>query len=168
MFEAFDFTEEELLANRAGKLSPRQDEWLEEYLGLAKKRGRFAVIVGMGSVVLPFGVAFFAQPNQFLQSLPYLSIAAALYLSIFSAFVIVDYNKLRRLNAREVQSVDGIVQLSSKKLGRRGWTAYYVAMEKIRFQIHRDQYEKFQDGARFCVYFLQYPPTHWFLSIEQR
>mgnify|MGYP003449523860 FL=1 len=102
MQDAFDFTEEDLFANRAGRLSTRQKERLDVYLSIAKKRSQIALIVGVGSVFVLFGIAFFAEPKQFIQALPYLSIAAALYLSIFLAFMIVDFKKLRRLDAREV------------------------------------------------------------------
>lgn len=168
MFGAFDFTEEDLLANRAGRLSNQQNERLDEYLSVAKKRSRFALIVGVGSVLIMFGIAFFVEPDQFPQALPYLSIAAALYLVIFLAFMIVDFNRLRRLDAREVQTVEGVAQLSSKKLKHGRWTVYYVVVDKIQFQIHRDQFEAFQDGARYKVFFLNHPPTHWVLSVEQK
>ncbi len=122
----------------------------------------------MGSVLFLFGIAFFAEPDQFPQALPYLSIAAVLYLVVFLAFMIVDFNRLRRLNTREVQTMEGVAHLSSKKLRHGRWTAYYVAVDKIKFQIHRDQFEALQDGARYKVFFLNHPPTHWVLSIEQK
>ena len=168
MFDAFDFTEDDLLANRAGNLSVRQNERVAEYLPIAKKRARFALIVGEGSMLFLFGIAFFAEPNQFLQALPYLSIAAALYLLIFLAFVIVDFNKLRRLDAREVQIAEGTAHLLSKKLRHGRWTAYYVTIDKIRFQIHRDQYKAVHEGARYKIFLLNYPPTHWILSVERK
>lgn len=168
MLEAFDFTEDDLLANRAGRLSIRQNERVDEYVPIAKKRARFALIVGMGSVLFLFGITFFAEPNQFLQALPYLSIAAALYLLIFLAFVIVDFKKLRRLDAREVQIAEGTAHLSSKKLRHGRWTAYYVTIDNIRFQIHRDQFEALQEGVRSKIFFLSYPPTHWILSVERK
>ena len=168
MFDAFDFTEDDLLANRAGNLSVRQNERVDEYLPIAKKRARFALIVGEGSMLFLFGIAFFAEPNQFLQALPYLSIAAALYLLIFLAFVIVDFNKLRRLDAREVQIAEGTAHLLSKKHRHGRWTAYYVTIDKIRFQIHRDQYKAFHEGARYKIFLLNYPPTHWILSVERK
>jgi len=167
MLAAFDFTDEDLLANRAGKLSPRQHEQVEEYLRLAKKRSQFALIAGTGSATVLFGVAFLVQSNQFLQALPFLGIGVALYLLIFLSFMVVDFNKLRRLNAREVQSVAGIAHRTTKKLRHGRWTAYYVTVEKIRFQIHHDQYDAFQNGGRVRVFFIHYPPTHWVLSVEQ-
>ena len=168
MFDAFDFTEDDLLANRAGKLSIRQNERVDEYLPIAKKRARFALIVGVGSVLFLFGIAFFAEPNQFLQALPYLSIAASFYLLIFLAFVIVDFKKLRRLDAREVQIAEGTAHLLSKKLRHGRWTAYYVTVDNIKFQIQRDQFEMFQEGARYKVFYLNYPPTHWILSVDRK
>ena len=168
MQDAFDFTEEDLFANRAGRLSTRQKERLDVYLSIAKKRSRIALIVGMGSVLVLFGIAFFAVPKQFIQALPYLSIAAALYLSIFLAFMIVDFKKLRRLDAREVQTIEGVAHLSSKKLKHGRWTAYYVTIDDIRFQIHRDQFEVFQERARYKIFFMNYPPTHWVLSVERK
>ena len=168
MLDAFNFTAEDLQANRAGMLSVRQNELVDEYLSVAKKRSRFALIVGAGSVLFLFGIAFFAEPDQFLQAFPYLSIAAALYLAAFLAFMIVDFNRLRRLNAREVQTKEGVARLSSKKLKHGRWTAYYVVLDKIKFQIHRDQFEALQDGARYKVFFLNHPPTHWVLSVEEK
>lgn len=168
MFDAFDFTEDDLLANRAGRLSIRQNERVDEYVPIAQKRARFALIVGVGSVFILFGIAFFAEPNQFLQALPYLSIAAAFYLLIFLAFLIVDFEKLRRLGAREVQIAEGTAHLLSKKLRHGRWTAYYVTIDNIKFQIQRDQFEMFQEGARYKIFFLNYPPTQWILSVEQK
>lgn len=168
MLDAFNFTEEDLRANRAGRVSVRQNELVDEYLSIAKKRSRFALLVGTGSVFILFGIAFFAEPNQFQQTLPYLFIAAPLYLAAFLAFMIVDFNRLRRLNAREVQTMEGVAHLSSKKLRHGRWTAYYVVLDKIKFQIHRGQFEALQDGARYTVFFLNHPPTHWVLAVEEK
>jgi hypothetical protein len=168
MLDAFEFSNEELQVNRHGKLSSRQHKLIDEYLGHAKKRWRFALIVGLGSAILLFGIAFLAQPDQFLQSLPYMSVAAAIFLLIFSVFVIVDINKLRHLNARQVQSVEGIAHRITRSLRNGRWTAYYVTVDNVRFQVQREQYEAFQTDMPVRVFFLRYPPTHWILSVDQK
>lgn len=82
--------------------------------------------------------------------------------------MIVDFNKLWRLDAREVQIAEGTAHLLSKELRHGRWMAYYVTIDNIRFQIQRDQFDPFQEGERYKIFFLNYPPTQWILSVEQK
>jgi hypothetical protein len=169
MMDAFEFTDHDLAANRANKLTPDQQKRIAAHIRITKTSTWLALIACIGSVAVFFGIAYRLQPaDGFGGALPVLILAAIVFMSIFIFFIIVGMIRSRHLYNRLISVVEGSAARSTRKLKHGRWTAYYVTIAETRFQLSsRAQFEAFQDDAHYRVFYIQYPPTHLILSIEQ-
>ncbi|MBC7879193.1 MAG: hypothetical protein H7Y59_18645 [Anaerolineales bacterium] len=166
--DAFDFTNDDLLANRANKLTPNQHKQINSYIKIARISTRLALSACIGTVIVYFGIAYVLQPdNGFGQALPYLIFTAALFIGVFVFFIAVGIIQGRHLRERHISIIEGHASRSTRKLKHGRWTAYYVTIGNIRFQLSsQDQYEAFQDNVQYRVFYIQYPPAHLILAFE--
>ncbi len=169
MMDAFEFTNDDLLANRANKLTPDQQKRIAACINIANTSTRLALIACMGSIVLFFGIAYRLQPaDGFGGALPFLILAAVLFMSIFIFFIIVGIIRRRHLDNRRISVTEGYAARSTRKLKNGRWTAYYVTIAETRFQLSSQaQFEVFRDNAHYRVFYIQYPPAHLILTLEQ-
>ena len=169
MMDAFEFTSDDLAANRANKLTPAQQKRIAAHIRIAKTSTRLALIACIGSIAVFFGIAYRLQPaDGFGQAMPVLILAAVFFMSIFIFFIIVGMIRRRHLYTRQISVIEGYAARSTRKLKNGRWTAYYVTIGEIRFQLSSlAQFEAFQDDAHYRVFYIQYPPTHLILSMEQ-
>lgn len=167
--DAFEFTNDDLLANRANKLTQRQHKKVASYIKIAKISTRFALGACVGTVMVYFGIGYALQPEDgFGQALPYLIFAAALFVGVFVFFIIVGIIQSRHLREGHISIIEGHASRSTRKLNHGRWTAYYVTIGDVRFQLRsKDQFEVFRDNAQYRVFYIQYPPTHLILTLEQ-
>jgi hypothetical protein len=169
MMDAFEFTSDDLAANRANKLTTDQQKRIAVHIRIAKTSTRLALIACIGSILVFFGIAYRLQPaDGFGGALPVLVLAAAVFMSIFIFFIVVGRIRSRHLYNGQISVIEGHAARSTQKLKNRRWTAYYVTIAGTRFQLSsRAQFEAFQDDAHYRVFYIQYPPTHLILSMEQ-
>jgi hypothetical protein len=166
--EAFGFTNEDLLANHVNKLTQRQHRQIASYIKIARISTLLALGACIGTVIVYFGIGYVLQPDDgFGQALPYLIFAATLFVGIFVFFIVVGIIRSRHLREKHISMVDGHVIRSTRKLKHGWWTAYYVTVGEVRFQLSsRDQYDVFRDNTQYRVFYIQYPPTHLILTVE--
>jgi hypothetical protein len=169
MMDAFEFTSDDLAANRANRLTPDQQKLITTYIKIANTSTRLALIACVGSIAVFFGIAYRLQPADGLgQALPFLISAAVVFMSIFIFFIVVGIIRSRHLYNRHISVVEGQAARSTRKLKNGRWTAYYVTIGETRFQLSsRAQFEAFQDHAHYRVFYIQYPPAHLILSMEK-
>jgi hypothetical protein len=169
MMDAFEFTKDDLVANRANKLTAAQQKRIDAVIRIANTSTWLALIACVGSIVVFFGIAYRLQPaGGFGQELAILILAAGLFMSIFIFFIIVGMIRIRHLNNRHISVIEGYATRSTQKLKNGRWTAYYVTIAETRFQLSSQaQFEAFREDAHYRVFYIQYPPTHLILSVEQ-
>jgi hypothetical protein len=167
--DAFGFNAADLSANRADTLTARQVERIGVYLKASKANSRLAFMACVGSVIVFTGIAFILQPAvEVLQALPYLAAGIALYGITFCFFIALGIFQARHLRDRRLSVVEGTASRSTRKLKQGRWTAYYVTINGVRFQLHdRDQYGSLQDGARYRIFYIHHPPAHVILTLDQ-
>ena len=167
--DAFEFTNHDLLANRANKLTPDQHKRIAACIKIANTSTRLALIACIGSIVVFFGIAYRLQPaDDFGQELPFLILAAVAFISIFIFFIIVGIIRRHHLDNRRISVIEGYAARSTRKLKNGRWTAYYVTIAETRFQLSSQaQFEAFRDNVRYRVFYIQYPPAHLILTLEQ-
>lgn len=167
--DAFEFTDHDLSANRENKLTPDQHKRITAYIKIANTSTWLAVVACMGSIVVFFGIAYRLQPvGGFGEALPILILAAILFMSIFIFFIVVGMIRSRHLYNRRISVAEGYAARSTRKVKNGRWTAYYVTIAETRFQLSsRAQFEVFQDNEFYRVFYIQYPPAHLILSMEQ-
>jgi hypothetical protein len=169
MMDAFEFTSNDLAANRANKLTTDQQKRIATYIRIANTSTRLALIACVGTIAVFFGIAYRLQPADGLgQALPVLILAAVLFMSIFIFFIIVGRIRSRHLYNGHISVIEGQAARSTRKVKNGRWTAYYVTIGKVRFQLSsRAQYEAFQEDAHYRVFYIQYPPAHLILTVEK-
>jgi hypothetical protein len=167
--DAFEFTNDDLVANRANQLTPGQQKRIATYIKIANTGTRLALIACMGSIVIFFGIAYRLQPaGGFGGALPFLIIAAAVFMVIFIFFIVLGMIRSRHLHNRHISVVEGVAARSTRKVKNGRWTAYYVTIAETRFQLsNKAQFEVFRDSARYRIFYIQYPPAHLILTVEQ-
>jgi hypothetical protein len=168
MIDGFDFTNDDLLANRDNKLTQHQNKLIASYIKIARVSTRLALIACIGTVLVYFIIGYFLQPEDgFGQALPYLIFAIALFIVIFVFFIVVGLIQSRHLRERHISIIEGPASRSARKIKHGRWTAYYVTIGNIRFQLSsKDQFEAFRDNVQYRVFYIQYPPAHLILSFE--
>ncbi len=167
--DAFEFTNDDLLANHANKLTQRQHKQIASYIKVARISTRLALGACVGTVMVYFGIGYVLQPEDgFGQALSYLIFAAALFVGVFVFFIMVGIIQGRHLRERHISLIEGHASRSTRKLNHGRWTAYYVTIGDVRFQLSsQDQFEFFRDNAQYRVFYIQYAPTHLILTLEQ-
>ena len=171
--EVFGFGPDELQANSHHSLTPKQEELLKEYRQRQGCGLRMAS-VAIGITVLMMSVAGFfalqetteamsnAVRNSFL-------IVIGLVLLIFIIALWVGSRRSHLKDGR-VSMVEGAVRLREKKIRSRSgtFTAWYVTLGEKRLQVStRKKFEAFDEGEWYRLYYVEHPPAHIILSVEE-
>src|SRR5688572_25056194 len=108
MMDAFEFTSNDLAANRANKLTTDQQKRIATYIRIANTSTRLALIACVGTIAVFFGIAYRLQPADGLgQALPVLILAAVAFMSIFIFFIIVGRIRSRHLYNGHISVIEG-------------------------------------------------------------
>jgi hypothetical protein len=168
MVDAFEFTRDDLAANRAHKLTTDQQKRVAAYVKIAHTATRFAWIACIGSLVVFFGIAYYLRPaDGFGQALPFLIAGAAVFMTIFIFFIVMGMIRSLHLKNQHISVIEGHAVRSFRKIKSGRWTAYYVTIAGIRFQLSSEaQFEAFRDNTNYRVFYIQYPPAHLILAVE--
>jgi hypothetical protein len=153
----FDFTEEDLGANRRGRVTPRQKEWLAGMGQGVRRMSQLNAWIALGFLVfgscLIFGLwmsnedsrtAFFANPvNLFV-----LPVTAILVIGILALSVYFAGRVARKFSSPQVLTAEGKIRLYEDSSGNSGGTTYlaYVGRKKLSFG--EDVSGVFQEGSR--------------------
>lgn len=166
---AFAFSADDLAANRAGALTPSQQQRIARQAAIGSASSRLAVLAFVGSA------AFFILGAPFLisdgtvpvQALPALGATALMLLGVVGLFVSIGLRRIRSLRQAQVSTATGVVRRTTRQFRHGRWTARYVWVGHVRFQVTTEQqYAAFVEGGTYRVYYIQYPPTQLILSVE--
>jgi hypothetical protein len=161
---ALDFTDDDLVANRAGRLSPTQQVRMTKAQGQGQVGNIVAVIL---FVVIIAVIAFFVLPPLFAPQ-PANSSAAPPGIIILVVAVVVGIIGLSFLRTRRklrgvsgaVFSTEGEAKGNVKATGNvdQGglMMMYRIKVGSVTFAVSRpDQVAAFQDGARYRAYYVK-------------
>jgi hypothetical protein len=161
---ALDFTDDDLVANRAGRLSPTQQ------IRMTKARGQGQVgniVFGIVFVVILAVIAFIVLPPLFAPQPEHSSavppgiiiLVVVVVLGILALSFLRTRRKLRGVNGA-VLSTEGEAKGNIKATGNVDqmgmMMAYRIKVGSVTFAVSRaDQVAAFQDGARYRAYYVQ-------------
>lgn len=148
---AFEFGEDDLVENRAGKLTEWQKRGLKEKQKRILRELMFIVPVAIYGVI----------------SLPIPVIRVAF--TIFAIYILVDMGMQWRHFKHEMHTLNRVEYTQgwatkSKRLARELRYVYRVEVATTAFNITRDQYEVFTEGATYRAYYT--PLTRTLVAIE--
>lgn len=173
--QAFDFTGADLQTNRNSLLMPAQQKRLSQTRHI-RGCGQRAAFLALGGTILVFiGLIPFAAPLNwpgFQSAFPYLLFGIVLFAGIFLAAIIFGIIRSRDLQTGRISVAEGeasefSTQDIKSKSGRVMGTAYFVTIGRTRFRLATPaQFEAFQAGCLYRVFFINDPPVHLILSAE--
>lgn len=174
LMDAFGFDEDDLAANRAGKLSARQRANLEAVYRDTRHTKLYRSLVGiLITTVILTGILLFPQGfNDLLSIVQAFSIIGLLALGV-AAFAV--RNSLRKANPLFddlkdglVKPVEGRVQLDVVPPLQTSRTfkppPLYLAIEDQGWRIDRDTFLAFKNGDPYAIYYA--PHSRTILSVE--
>ena len=167
--KAFAFSAEDLAANRQGLLTDRQRQLVANQVRLVRINSVLALLSVLGSILVFVGMAVFAEQGPIPpQAIPYLAGTGLSLLCIVGVFIFIGLRRLHTLRAEKISMTTGTIHLTTKRFKHGRWIGYYATSDAIRFQLaSKQQFEALNEGTRYQIYFLNYPPTHLILSLEE-
>ena len=173
----FEFTEDDLKANKRGQLSPRQKEWLKTVGKGGVRLQGFNVWIAVGFMFLGLCLilALFLQNEDSRAAL----FANPLNLLIFPIMIFVVIGililslLLARWNANKLQnavlsSASGKIRLDHDSSGESGITTYVVIVGKKKFKFADDMSRVFIEGEKYKFYYCKAGSYEFVMSYEQQ
>lgn len=166
--DAFGFTEDDLAANRQGYLTPVQKKVIA---GTRRARGcgARAAYIAIGASVVFLVVAFVLAGGLDLPrssgALTAYTVTLAVFIGVFLAAMVYGQVRTRDVRAGKISMVEGEARQRTKKY--RLGTAHYVKISRTRFRLpYPEQFDAFEEGGRYRVYFVKNASVHVILSVE--
>lgn len=170
LLRAFGCRLDDLVANRRGSLTPRQQQLLARQIRIGSWSS------GLAALMIVVSLAFFLVGAPLLimdgpippQALPYFVGTAVVVLAIVSVFIGIGIRRVQRLRKAQISVIEGPIRCSTRQIKGGRWTAYYLWIGRLRFQLAtQQQYKAVAEGTSYRIYYIHYPPTQMILSIEE-
>ena len=172
----FEFTEDDLKANKRGQLSASQRDWLKEVgQGGVRVQG-FNVWIAIGFLFLGLCLilAMFLQNEDTRAAL----FANPLNFWIFPVLIVVVLGVLglslllARWNANKLgnavlSSASGNIRLDRDSSGESGITTYYVIVGRKKFKFGDDMSGAFKEGEKYKFYYCKAGFYEFVMSYEK-
>jgi len=172
----FEFTEEDLKANKRGLLSPSQKDWLKSFArGVRSFSWRSAFIsiaftlLGLCIVLALFlqnedsRAVLFSSPVNLIM----LPVVALLILGILALAIFLNYYNANKLDNAVLSSASGAVRFDQDSSGESNITSYYVFVGKKRFTFGDEVNAVFKEGEKYKVYYCKAGVYEFVMSYEQ-
>ena len=172
----FEFTDEDLKANKRGQLSPSQREWLK---GIAQGTRSFSwtnSFIAMGFVFLGLCIvlglslqnesaraALFSDPLNLIVLIG----MVPLIMGILTLVIFLNYRNANRLENSILSSVSGSIRHDYDSSGESGLTSYYVFVGKKRFTFGEDMNRAFKEGEKYKFYYCKAGLYEFVMSYEK-
>ena len=167
----FEFSDEDLNSNRMNQLTPKQKKIVQRYLKGRNFGLKPATFVMVGSVIFFIIMAYLTNDmdsSGFETALPYLLLVLFLFIGIFLFFTILGIVKSRDLKTGRISKVEGVVNKSDKSLKKKKYANYILKIGATYFPLYTPaQYNTFEKGKSYCVYYIKNPNANIILSVEE-
>lgn len=168
---AFDFTEEDLNSNKMNLLTPKQRRKVKQYRKGRSFGFKFALIVMIGSVIFFVAMTYLTNDLDspgFKSALPQLILVLSLFVGVFLFFTVLGMVKSRDLKTGRISKSEGVVNksISNKKKKKHGGLIFKIGESDFTFYTP-SQYNSFEDGKRYRIYFIKNPNANIILSVEE-
>jgi hypothetical protein len=165
---AFGFTEDDLAANRQGYLTPNQKKVIAETRRARGCGARLACIimaVSFGFFVVAFILSGGLETPLSSDALLAYAVAASAFIGIFLAAMVYGRIRSRDLRTGKISVAEGPAHRRTKEY--KFGAAFYVKIGRHRFQFaYPEQFNAFEEGTRYRVYYVKNPPIDTVLSVE--
>jgi hypothetical protein len=171
----FEFTEDDLKANKRGQLSASQREWLK---GVAHGTRSFSwinalIAIGFAFLGLCIILSLFLQSESYRGALfsdPQILIVllgtVPLVAGIMGLGMFFNYRNANKLENAVLSTASGAVGFDEDSSGESG-TTYYVIVGKKKFKFGDDMSRLFQDGEKYKFYYCKAGFYEFVMSYEK-
>jgi hypothetical protein len=170
LLRAFGCSVSDLVANRGDSLTLRQQRLLAQHIAIGSRSSALAIFVFLGSAAfLLIGAPFLINDGSVpRQVLPYLAATAFVTLGIVGMFVGIGMRRVQMLRRAQIRVIEGPIRRDTKRFRQGRWTAYYLWIGDLRFQLTSEQqYDAFVERQSYRLFYIEYPPTQLILSLEE-
>ena len=171
----FEFTEEDLKANKRGQLSQSQKEWLKMIGKGGVRLQSFNVWIAVGFMFLGLCItlglylsnedsraALFANPSNLL----IFPIAIVVIVGILVLSMILARWNANKLQTAMLSSSSGNVRFDRNYSSESNIATYYVIVGKKKFKFADDMSSIFKDGEKYKVYYCKAGMYQFVMSYE--
>ena len=172
----FEFTEDDLKANKRGQLSPRQREWLKMVGKGGIRLQGFNVWIAVGFMFLGLCItlglylsnedsraALFANPSNLL----IFPIAIVVIVGILVLSMVLARWNANKLQRAVLSSVSGSVRFDRDYSSESNIATYYVIVGRKKFKFGDDMSRAFQEGEKYKFYYCKAGFYEFVMSYEQ-
>jgi len=154
--EALAFTAEDLAANRAGRLSQRQAEWLRRQ---ERRAGRIVILFTLGMAAVPaIALIIFALGRN----MPMIGMSVFLLVGLpLLGYWVADNERRKWRRDRET----GVAASVYGQVTAGGQPPRYLRIENLQFALTPKKLAAFEMGAAYSIYYT--PRTRVILSAER-
>ena len=172
----FEFTEEDLKANKRGQLSASQREWLKGIAQGTRSSSWTGLFITLGFAFLGLCIVLgLSMQNErsraalFSNSMNLIVLIGIvpLILGIFALVIFLNYRRANKLENSVLSSVSGPVRLDYDSSGESGLTSYYVFVGKKRFTVGEDMSGSFKEGDKYKFYYCGSGVYEFVMSYEK-
>ena len=166
----YQFDEDALGQNQKGKITDAQRDTLAIYSRNATWGFRASFLAMILTIAIIPGAWALSDPmsrNSFQGELTAFSIIGGiLLLAILYSWL--SYRRIvNRINKAEILHIEGDAQKSQKQHGQTKITSYHLQIDSVKFQLDtKKKWDVLQEGKRYRLHYIDYPPTNIILSIE--
>jgi hypothetical protein len=170
----FDFSQDDLMANQAGRISARQQEWLAQMARTTNRWGGATLWVGlffmMFAVCLILSLFMMNEDTQKVLASASPMLAAAVCF-VFLAIILFSFlgKRVTQKQAEQIVHAEFLTAEGTAKLGEtfnpRWGSGYYLEIGETRFAV--DARNKFEEGKQYRVYYGRIPDGNLIFSYEK-
>jgi len=168
---AFEFTREDLSRNKMNSLTPKQQKKVQQYRKGRNFGLKLAISVMIGSVIFFVIVTYMTNDfdsRDFKSALPYYVLVSSLFVGIFLFFTILGMLRSRDLSTGRISIAEGMVSKSISRKKKKKYGGILFNIGKTDFHLYTpSQYNAFEDGKRYRIYFIKNPNANIILSAEE-
>ena len=168
---AFEFTGEDLNSNKMNSLTPKQKKKVQQYNKYHSFGLKLAIYVMIGSVIFFVIVTYLTNDfdsRGFKSALPYFVLVLSIFVGIFLFSAILGMVRSRDLNNGRISIAEGVVKKSVKRKMKKKFGGLLFKIGKKKFVFYSpSQYNAFEDGKRYRIYFIKNPNADIILSVEE-
>ena len=172
----FEFTEEDLKANKRGQLSTSQREWLKSIARGTRSFSWTNSFIAMGFVFLGLCIvlglslqnersraALFSDPMNLIVLIG----IVPLILGILALVIFLNYRNANKLENAVLSTASGAVRFDEDSSGESGITTYYVVAGKKKFKFADDMSRTFKEGEKYKFYYCKAGLYEFVMSYER-
>ncbi|KQC13674.1 MAG: hypothetical protein APR63_07855 [Desulfuromonas sp. SDB] len=163
---AFDFTTDDLYANKNGMITPHQEVKLKSWSNkmIQKKMLAYLLNIGIIGAVAYFYIYKSNRPlNEITSYLPIMVFAGALIISVVMRFYFT-----RNLRSGKISSTLGVpksTNYNTKKYTKS--SSRIISMDNTRFYLTPQQFDSIDFDCQYQLYYIKSSPYSVILSIEK-